>query len=109
MLRSAVNRSLGKPCDRKVPDVRDEPRKIRDCALYRRRMIRIARKRLSECLSKALWRLRVILAVGALAVAGCNANQAINSSVLADRCANDADCNPYDPSSYAQNNTGIGR
>ena len=71
-------------------------------------MIRIARKRLSECLSKALWRLRVILAVAALALAGCNANQAINPSGQGDRCANDADCNPYNPSSYAQNNTGIG-
>jgi hypothetical protein len=80
----------------------------RDCPLYWRRMIRIAKKR-SECLSKARWRLRVILAVAALAVAGCNANQAINPSGPADRCANDPDCNPYDPSSYAQNNTGIGR
>jgi hypothetical protein len=78
-------------------------------ALYWRRMIRIARKRLSECLSKALWRLRVILAVAAFALAGCNANQAINPSGQADRCANDAGCNPYNPSSYAQNNTGIGR
>ena len=72
------------------------------------RYSRIARKRLSECLSKVFWRPRVILAVAAFAVAGCNANQAINPSGQADRCANDADCNPYNPSSYAQNNTGIG-
>ena len=76
-------------------------------------MIRIARKRLSECLSpvswKALWRFRVILTVAAFALAGCNANQAINPSGQADRCANDTDCNPYNPVSYAQTNTGIGR
>jgi len=76
-------------------------------------MIRIARKRLSECLSpvswKARWRFRVILAVAAFALAGCNANQAINPSGQADRCANDTGCNPYNPVSYAQNNTGIGR
>ena len=77
------------------------------------RMIRIARKRLSERLSpvswKALWRFRVILAVAAFALAGSNANQAINPSGQADRCANDTGCNPYNPVSYAQNNTGIGR
>src|SRR5271157_3140389 len=54
----------------------------------------------------ALWRFRVILTVAAFALAGCNANQAINPSGQADRCANDADCNPYDPASYAQNQTG---
>jgi hypothetical protein len=54
-------------------------------------------------------KLRVILAVVAFALAGCNANQAINPSGQANRCANDAGCNPYNPSSYAQNNTGIGR
>ena len=53
-------------------------------------------------------RIQVILIVVALVLAGCNANQAINPSGQADRCANDADCNPYNPSSYAQNNTGIG-
>ncbi len=57
----------------------------------------------------ALWRFRVILPVAAFALAGCNANQAINPSGQADRCANDSDCNPYNPASYAQNNTGIGR
>ncbi len=53
-------------------------------------------------------RFRVILAVAAFALAGCNTNQAINPSGQADRCANDTGCNPYNPSSYAQNNTGIG-
>jgi hypothetical protein len=53
-------------------------------------------------------RIRIILAVVAF-LSGCNANQAVNPSGQADRCANDAACNPYNPSSYAQNNTGIGR
>ena len=57
----------------------------------------------------ALWRFRVILPVAAFALAGCNANQAINPSGQAGRCANDPTCNPYNPSSYAQNNVGIGR
>jgi hypothetical protein len=57
----------------------------------------------------ALWRFRVILPVAAFALASCNANQTVNPSGQAGRCANDADCNPYNPASYAQNNTGIGR
>jgi hypothetical protein len=54
------------------------------------------------------WRFRVILAVAAFALAGCNANQAINpssqppSQVFAGHYV---DYNPYDPISYAQNNT----
>ena len=58
---------------------------------------------------KAAMRFPVILAVAAFALAGCNANQAINPSGQAGRCANDPSCNPYNPSSYAQNNVGIGR
>jgi hypothetical protein len=54
-------------------------------------------------------RIPIILAVVALVLSGCNANQAINPSGQADRCANDPSCNPYNPSSYAQNNVGIGR
>jgi hypothetical protein len=58
------------------------------------------------------WRTRmrilIILAFVAL-LFGCNANQAINPSGQANRCANDPSCNPYNPSSYAQNNVGIGR
>jgi hypothetical protein len=54
-------------------------------------------------------RIPIILAVVALALSGCNANQGVNPSGRADRCANDAACNPYNPSSYAQNNTAIGR
>jgi predicted small secreted protein len=48
------------------------------------------------------WKALVILAVAAFALAGCNANQAINP------CGRDPDCNPYDPTSYAQNQTGRG-
>jgi hypothetical protein len=59
------------------------------------------------------WRTRmripIILAFVALALAGCNANQAINPSGQAGYCAGDPTCNPYNPSSYAQNNVGIGR
>jgi hypothetical protein len=53
-------------------------------------------------------RIRVILVVAALVLSGCNANQEVNPS---SRCPAGAvtDCNPYDPGSYAQNLTGIGR
>jgi hypothetical protein len=56
-------------------------------------------------------RFRVILAVAAFALAGCNANQAVNpsprpaSEVFAGHYS---DYNPYDPTSYAQNQTGRG-
>jgi hypothetical protein len=53
-------------------------------------------------------RIPIVLTFVALALAGCNANQAINPSG-ANLCANDPNCNPYNPSSYAQNNVGIGR
>ena len=53
-------------------------------------------------------RIAIILAVAAF-LSGCNANQGVNPSGQADRCANDSSCNPYNPSSYAQNNPGIGR
>jgi hypothetical protein len=48
----------------------------------------------------------IFVVVAALLLTGCNANQAINSSGQSGRCANDPSCNPYNPSSYAQNNTG---
>jgi hypothetical protein len=51
-------------------------------------------------------RFRVFAVVAALVLTGCNASQAINPSGQANRCANDTGCNPYNPSSYAQNNTG---
>ena len=53
----------------------------------------------------------VSVVVAALLLTGCNANQAINpssqqpSQVFAGRYL---DYNPYDPISYAQNNTGRG-
>jgi hypothetical protein len=56
-------------------------------------------------------RFRVSVVVAALVLTGCNANQAINpssqppSQVFAGRYV---DYNPYDPISYAQNNTGRG-
>jgi hypothetical protein len=48
----------------------------------------------------------VSIVVAALLLTGCNANQAINPLGQSGRCANDPSCNPYNPSSYAQNNTG---
>ncbi|HEX9169565.1 MAG TPA: hypothetical protein VF886_11670 [Roseiarcus sp.] len=56
-------------------------------------------------------RIPIILAVAALALAGCNANQSVNpssqgaSQVWAGQYE---ETNPYDPTSYAQNNTGRG-
>jgi outer membrane biogenesis lipoprotein LolB len=56
-------------------------------------------------------RFRVSVVVAALLLTGCNANQAINpssqppSQVFAGHYV---DYNPYDPISYAQNNTGRG-
>jgi hypothetical protein len=56
-------------------------------------------------------RIPIILAVAALALVGCNANQGVNvssqtaSQVFAGRYV---DNNPYNPISYAQNNTGRG-
>ena len=51
-------------------------------------------------------RFRVSLVVAALVLTGCNANQEVDPSGQAGRCANDAACDPYNPISYAQNNTG---
>jgi hypothetical protein len=51
-------------------------------------------------------RFRVSVVVAALVLTGCNANQGINPSGQAGRCANDAACDPYNPISYAQNNSG---
>jgi hypothetical protein len=52
-------------------------------------------------------RIPIILAVAALVLSGCSANQDVNLSSHCLRAV--ADCNPYNPVSYAQNNTGIGR
>ena len=55
---------------------------------------------------EALVRFRFSVLVGALVLTGCNANQEVNPSGQAGRCANDGRCDPYNPISYAQNNTG---
>jgi hypothetical protein len=61
--------------------------------------------------TKAPMRFRVSFVVAALALSGCNANQEVNpssqppSQVFAGHYE---DYNPYDPISYAQNNTGRG-
>jgi hypothetical protein len=66
--------------------------------------------RSSGASSPASW-LRLIVVAAALALAGCNANQEVSpssqtaSQVFAGRYA---DTNPYNPISYAQNNTGRG-
>ncbi len=54
-------------------------------------------------------RIPIVLILMAFALAGCNANQAINPSGQAILCAHDPTCNRYNPLSYAQNNVGIGR
>ena len=56
-------------------------------------------------------RIRIILAHAALALAGCNANQGVNPSSQANSqvwAGRYEDINPYDPTSYAQNQTGRG-
>ena len=56
-------------------------------------------------------RIPIILAVVALALAGCNANQAVNPSSQTGSqvwAGHYEDTNPYDPTSYAQNQTGRG-
>ena len=51
---------------------------------------------------------RVIVVLAALALSGCNANQNVNPSSQAASQVYDEDNNPYNPISYAQNNTGRG-
>ena len=56
-------------------------------------------------------RFRVSVVVAAFALAGCNANQAVNSSSQPTKTwegGRYVDDNPYNPISYAQNNTGRG-
>jgi hypothetical protein len=53
----------------------------------------------------------IVLAVTALVLSGCNANQGVNvSSQTASQvfAGHYVDNNPYNPISYAQNNTGRG-
>jgi hypothetical protein len=53
---------------------------------------------------------RVSVVAAALVLAGCNANQAVNPSSPAKtwEAGHYVEDNPYDPISYAQNNTGRG-
>jgi hypothetical protein len=56
-------------------------------------------------------RIPIMLAVAALALSGCNAYQRVNpSSQTASEvfAGHYSDYNPYDPTSYAQNQTGRG-
>lgn len=56
-------------------------------------------------------RIPIILTVAALALAGCNANQRVSpSSPTASQvfAGHYEETNPYNPVSYAQNNTGRG-
>jgi hypothetical protein len=56
-------------------------------------------------------RILIILAIAALGLASCNANQGVNvSSQTASQvfAGHYVDNNPYNPISYAQNNTGRG-
>jgi hypothetical protein len=70
----------------------------------------VSTKRLSDCSSPIRWkapmRSHVILAVAAFALAGCNANQEVNSSSrTAPGVVAGPDFpgyNPYDPTKYAQ-------
>jgi hypothetical protein len=56
---------------------------------------------------KAPVRFRVSAVVATLVLTGCNANQEVNpSSRTAPGVVSRPDYNPYDPISYAQNNTG---
>ena len=67
-------------------------------------------RRLSNSASPARW-LRAIIVLATFGLAGCNANQDVNpssptaSQIFAGRYA---ETNPYNPISYAQNNTGRG-
>ena len=56
-------------------------------------------------------RIRIMLAIAALGLAGCNANQGVNASSqpASQVFAGHYEAyNPYNPISYAQNNTGRG-
>ena len=56
-------------------------------------------------------RVRVIIAVAAFALAGCNANEQVSPSTPGASqvfAGHYEETNPYNPISYAQNNTGRG-
>ena len=66
----------------------------------------VSTKRLSDGSSPMSWKapicFRVIIAVAAFALAGCNANQTLNPSEQADLSKIYPNYNPYDPTKYAQ-------
>jgi hypothetical protein len=66
----------------------------------------VSTKRLSDCSSPTSWRppvrFRVILAVAAFALAGCNANQTLNPSGQAALGQIYPNYNAYDPTKYGQ-------
>ena len=99
-----------------IASVNESPRRLPREAAWSCTLDLIARYTPLSCTpasSPLNWRTRmripILLALVGLALAACNANQAINPSGQADHCADDPTCNPYNPSSYAQNNIGIGR
>ncbi len=67
---------------------------------------RVAMRRSSDCRRAPTWKapllVPVILAVPALALAGCNANQTLNASGPKDLGAIYPNYNPYNPVEYAQ-------
>jgi hypothetical protein len=50
----------------------------------------------------------IILAIAALLLAGCNADQGVNASSQTGAAGHFGYNNPYNPIDYAQNNTGHG-
>jgi hypothetical protein len=66
----------------------------------------VATERSSDCSSPTRWKtpgpVRVLLAVAALALAGCNANQTPNPSGQAALSAVYPNYNPYNPIDYGQ-------
>ena len=67
-------------------------------------------KRTSHWLAPMSWeppvRFRVSVVVAALVLTGCNVNQEVNLSPRRPGVVAGPDYNPYNPISYAQNNTG---
>jgi hypothetical protein len=70
----------------------------------------VSTERSSDCSSPGNW-LRIVAVVATLGLVGCNANQEVDPS---SRTASQVfaghylENNPYNPISYAQNNTGRG-
>lgn len=69
----------------------------------------VSTERWSGCPSPARW-LGLAVVGAALGLAGCNANQEVSSSLPPSQvfAGHYVETNPYNPISYAQNNTGRG-